>query len=81
MSCAARDIYGLACPDCGRSDNLVIAKTVYVRLNKKGRGAIQASFWDEQSTCICDNCKEQGPVLMFIADTAKWNTRHVSNRP
>jgi len=80
MACAARDVYGLACPECGRSDDLVIEKTMYVRLETKGHGEIQSSSWGEQSTCICENCKEQGPVLMFIADTTKWNARHDRTR-
>lgn len=67
--------WDMACPSCGKGDEIEIAATIWVRLVKDGTDADLASVhdheWDSKSPCKCTNCGWEGTVAeaeKFYAD-------------
>ena len=61
--------FGLRCPDCGRSDEIDIAATVWVRLCPEGTDVTAAENgdheWENGSSAKCCACGHDGTVAEF----------------
>ena len=61
--------FGLRCPDCGRSDEIDIAATVWVRLCPEGTDVTAAENgdheWENSSSAKCCACGHDGTVAEF----------------
>lgn len=62
-------LHGVRCSECGDSDQLDVAATLWIRLTRNGSDA-DASFdgsheWDDKSEIICNACNHTGTVGEF----------------
>lgn len=61
--------FGMKCPDCGRSDQIDVAATVWVRLCPDGTDVYEAENgdheWSGDSTAKCCSCDHVGTVATF----------------
>jgi hypothetical protein len=73
MSNRFDNCFDMKCPDCGRTDEIDIAATVYVRLYPDGTDALTARNgdheWGNHSPAVCCACEYAGTVGEFIQVT------------
>lgn len=66
-----RTEYGLTCPDCGCADSLTIDISCSAQLTVDGTTTLGDHYWDDTSSCFCDECGLNDTVGGFrIAETA-----------
>jgi hypothetical protein len=67
--------FNLACPECGSTDELDIAATVWVRLTADGTDADESHDgsheWGDSSACHCNQCGWDGTAGQADADCAE----------
>jgi len=60
---------GMICPECGASDEIDVAATVWVRLCHDGTDVTAAANgdqeWDDHSGAVCGTCGHHGDVAEF----------------
>lgn len=63
------NIFGMKCPDCGRSDEIDVAATIWVRLCRDGTDVTEAENgdheWTDTSAASCASCGQHGTVASF----------------
>jgi hypothetical protein len=61
--------FGMKCPNCGASDQIDVAATVWVRLSPDGTDTTLAANgdheWDNGSAAVCGACGHSGTVRNF----------------
>jgi len=69
---AVRDLFHIACPQCGRDDDLSIAMVVTVHLDPLRGGTVDMNphggpdwTWDTDSAAHCYACEHEGTVAEF----------------
>jgi hypothetical protein len=65
MTSSLRDIFDLACPQCGNADKLEIAITCIAELTIDGTEPLGDHDWDDASPCRCPDCGHGGQVAHF----------------
>lgn len=69
MNISALETWGLRCPECGGSDDIDIAATVWVRLCRDGTDPTLAACgdheWGDDSSASCDGYGHQATVSAF----------------
>lgn len=60
-----RSEFGLACPQCGRDDDLRICLRSWAAITPEGTECDGDHHWDNKSGCICDHCNHSGTVSDF----------------
>ena len=60
-----RDLFGLACPKCGRDDSLRLVITTWATLSKDGTEPFGDHGWDDTAICRCNDCKFSGVASDF----------------
>lgn len=60
-----RDIYALACPDCGQDYALDIQIFCMSRISADGSELFGDHEWDRDSFCLCPDCGHSGDVSDF----------------
>jgi len=86
MNDAMNDIpanqFDMVCPKCGRTDQLDIAATVWVRLTPDGTDNDAADDgdheWDDDSVCRCAACGWAGTVLNASPDDGDGDPVHTA---
>lgn len=51
-----RSAYQMACPKCGQADTLSVEITCTATLTIDGTETLGDHYWDETSSCRCDDC-------------------------
>jgi hypothetical protein len=63
------DDYGMKCPQCGASDCIDVAATVWVRLCRDGTDMFEAANgdqeWTDNNAAYCGTCGHGGTVASF----------------
>jgi hypothetical protein len=62
-----RQLYGLACPNCGQDEALKIAITCFAYVSDEGSEELGDHEWTDDSGCICPDCNHAATVAGFIA--------------
>jgi len=61
--------FGMKCPECGASDEIDVAATVWVRLCHDGTDVTAAANgdheWDDDNGAACGTCGHLGNVAAF----------------
>jgi len=66
-----RSEYNLACPECGYAETLSIEISCTAILSTDGTEVHGDHYWDDTSSCFCDECGHNGLVGNFrVADVA-----------
>jgi hypothetical protein len=65
ISETVRDVFGLACPECGRDDNLRIVITTWATLSEDGTEPFGDHEWDDTASCRCHSCNFSGVASDF----------------
>lgn len=60
-----RSDYGIACPRCGQAETLSIEITCTATLTINGTETNGDHYWDEASSCSCDDCDHHGTAGEF----------------
>ena len=69
--CDLRSEYDLACPKCGYAETLTIDISCSAILSIDGTEPHGDHYWDNDSSCFCDECGHNGLVGEFrVADVA-----------
>ena len=63
-----REIWGLACPKCGRDDDLHVAVEMLAHLLPDGTEAYGDQEWGPGSACACTDCNHWATVADFNID-------------
>ena len=66
---ALRELFGLACPNCGHADTLQIGITCTAELTANGSEVFGDHDWDSSSYCCCPDCQHKGIVRDFETTT------------
>lgn len=62
MDNTVSETFGLACPGCGRDDEIVVVAYVSVHLTPDGSETFDGNHeWDRDSSARCDSCGYCGP--------------------
>ncbi len=65
-----RDVYQMACPNCGNAKELVVRIAVEAALTVWGTCADGDHEWFADSPCACPHCLHNGLVSDFTIDTS-----------
>lgn len=60
-----RSDYEMACPKCGQAESLSIEITCTATLTINGTETNGDHYWDETSSCSCDDCDHHGTAGEF----------------
>ena len=60
-----RNLFGMACPNCGSDEQLRVVLTVVARLSTDGTEPFGDHDWNDKSLCMCDACEFVGHVRQF----------------
>ena len=60
-----RSEYRMACPECGYAETLSIEISCTAILSTDGTVTHDDHFWDDFSSCFCDDCGHNGVVGEF----------------
>ena len=66
QAATVRSYWDMACPKCGKDDNLVVTVSTEVRLLPDGTEDVGADIeWDECSVVLCGDCRFLGEASVF----------------
>jgi hypothetical protein len=65
IRCDLRSEYDLACPNCGQAESLSIEISCTAILTIDGTEPCGDHYWDETSSCHCDECDHHGLIGEF----------------
>lgn len=61
-------LFGLACPNCGRLEPLLIEVTALLTVFDDGGCDTNMHEWDRNSACVCGSCGYNATVATFETD-------------
>lgn len=64
---SVRELFNVACPNCGSDGDLLVAVCVWARLSVDGTEPVGDHDWDNESGMICLACRTAGKVGTFRA--------------
>ena len=62
MAGTVKDTWDIACPECGRDDQMNIELQVTARLTPDGTETFGDHEWSSESDCWCAACNWQGQI-------------------
>ncbi|MDD2878628.1 MAG: hypothetical protein PHZ23_15530 [Acidiphilium sp.] len=63
---SVRSEWNMACPDCGRDDELSVELKVFATIYEDGTAINDGDhIWDDDSACQCGSCGKKGVVSDF----------------
>lgn len=79
---SVREYWGMACPSCGKDDDLQVSAIHLLRLTDEGTEDLAGDDeFDDGSLMFCEHCNHRGVVRDFYVDTVDREDAPCSGSP